>query len=213
MPPPGAAFPDRGKVQHRVDQARAAAWSDVPGLGAQRHPGGSARSFGDDHLGGGDGAAIVADLEVLMPLMPGHVMPPVMVQDPDAAGSRPGVRIGEPVPPGAPAGGGDAGRRSDCTAHSAVVSASNRRKGRDSAAALPSSAAATRSSAAAGQAVSAIRYWAVKLTAAAAAASTHRAAAALRRSRRTAAAVRAAQLLPAVPGAGRGNLRRLRADG
>jgi len=63
------------------------------------------------------------------------------------------------------------------------------------------------------RAASAIRYWAVKLTAAAAAASTHRPTAALRRSRRTEAAVRAAQLLPAVPGAGRGNLRRLRADG
>ena len=43
--------------------------------------------------------------------------------------------------------------------------------------------------------------------------STHSPAAALRRSRRTEAAVRAAQLLPAVPGAGRGDLRRLRADG
>ena len=47
-----------------------------------------------------------------------------MVQDPDAAGPRSGVRIRDPVPPGAPAGGGDAGRRSDCTVHSAVVSAS-----------------------------------------------------------------------------------------
>ena len=63
------AFPHLGKVQHRVDQARAAAWSDVPGLGAQRHPGGPARFCGDDHLGGGDGAAIVADLDVLMQVM------------------------------------------------------------------------------------------------------------------------------------------------
>jgi|SRR5271157_4253685 len=65
------------------------------------------------------------------------------------------------------------------------------------------------------RAASAIRYWAVKLTllgAAAAAASTQSPAAALRRSRRTEAAVRAAQL-PAVPGAGCGDLRRLRADG
>ena len=121
----------------------------MPGLGAQRHPGGSARLFGDDHLGGGDGSAIVADLDVLMQLMPGRAIPPDTVQDPDAAGPRSGVRIREPVPPGAPAGGGDAGRRSDCTVHSAVVSASNLRKGRDSAAALPSAAAATTSSAAA----------------------------------------------------------------
>ena len=61
------AFPHLGKVQHRVDQARAAARSDVPGLGAQRHLGGSARSFGDDHLGGGDCAASVADLDVNWP--------------------------------------------------------------------------------------------------------------------------------------------------
>jgi hypothetical protein len=76
-------------------------------------------------------------------------MPPGMVHGPDAAGPRSGVRIGEPVPLGAPARGGDAGRRSDCTVHSAVASASNRRRGRDSAAALPPAAVATRSSAAA----------------------------------------------------------------
>ena len=76
-------------------------------------------------------------------------MPPGMVHDPDAAGPRSGVRIREPVPPGARAGAGQAGRSSDCTVHSAVVSASSRRRGRDSAAALPSSAAATTSSAAA----------------------------------------------------------------
>ena len=37
-------------------------------------------------------------------MMLGHVMPPGMVHDPDAAGPRSGVRIREPVPPGAPAG-------------------------------------------------------------------------------------------------------------
>ena len=118
-----------------------------PASGAQRHPGGSAGFFGDDHLGGGDSAAIVADLDVLMQMMmPGHGMPPGMVHDPDAAGPRSGVRIREPVLPGARAGAGEARRSSDCTVHSAVVSASNLRSGRDSAAALPSSAAAATSS-------------------------------------------------------------------
>jgi hypothetical protein len=35
-------------------------------------PGGSARFSGGDHLGCGDGAAIVAGLDVLMAMMPGH---------------------------------------------------------------------------------------------------------------------------------------------
>ena len=51
--------------------ARAAARGDVPGLGAQRRPGGSARSFGGN-LGCGDRAVIVADLDMLMQFPPGH---------------------------------------------------------------------------------------------------------------------------------------------
>jgi hypothetical protein len=59
------AFPDLGKIQHSIDQARAAPWSDVPRLGAQRHPGGTSRSFGGGHLGRGDCAVIIADLDAL----------------------------------------------------------------------------------------------------------------------------------------------------
>ncbi len=70
------AFLHFGKVQHAIDQARAAARGDVPGLGAQRRPGGSARSWGGD-LGCGDSALIVADLDVLMPFRPGK--PEVLV--------------------------------------------------------------------------------------------------------------------------------------
>ena len=42
------AFLHFGQIQHGIDQAHSAARSDVPGLGAQRRPGGSARSFGGD---------------------------------------------------------------------------------------------------------------------------------------------------------------------
>ena len=60
-----------GKVQHGIDQARAAAGGDVPRLGTQRCPGGSAWAFGGD-LGGGYGALIVADLDMPMQFLPGH---------------------------------------------------------------------------------------------------------------------------------------------
>jgi hypothetical protein len=65
-----------GKIQHGVDQARAAPWSDVPRLGAQRYPGGAARSFGGGHLGRGDCVVIIADLDALTQIMPSHAMPP-----------------------------------------------------------------------------------------------------------------------------------------
>ena len=68
------AFLHSGQVQHGIDQARAAPRGDVPGLGAQRHPGGSARSLGGD-LGCGDGALIVADLDVPVQL-PAWPCPP-----------------------------------------------------------------------------------------------------------------------------------------
>jgi hypothetical protein len=67
---------DLGKIQHSIDQARAASWRDVPWLGAQRHPGGASRSFRGGHLGRGDRAVIVADLDALTQIMPGHAMPP-----------------------------------------------------------------------------------------------------------------------------------------
>ena len=66
MPPPSARFPHFGKIQYRVDQARAAAWSDVPGLGAQPHLGGSAGSVADDHLAVA-GAGPQPGLQVLEP--------------------------------------------------------------------------------------------------------------------------------------------------
>ena len=80
MPLPGVRFPAPGEGPVPRRAGSAAAWSDVPGLGAQRHPGGSARFFEDDHLGSGDGAAIVGDLEVLMQVMLGHEMPPDVVR-------------------------------------------------------------------------------------------------------------------------------------
>ena len=74
-PPQVCAFLHSGKAQHGIDQARAAARGDVPGLGAQRRPGGSARSFGGD-LGCRDGTVIVADLDMLMQFLPGHARSP-----------------------------------------------------------------------------------------------------------------------------------------
>jgi hypothetical protein len=70
------AFPDFGKVQHGIDEASAAAWGDVAGLGLQRHPGGAAGYFRGDHFGRGDCAVIVADLEALTQIVLGHVVPP-----------------------------------------------------------------------------------------------------------------------------------------
>src|SRR5580658_4497727 len=70
------AFLDLGKIQHSIDQARAAPWRDVPRLGVQRHPGGASRSFGGGHLGRGDRAVIIADLDVLTQIRPRHAMPP-----------------------------------------------------------------------------------------------------------------------------------------
>ena len=49
---------------------------NVPRLGAQRHPGDASRSFGGGHLGRGDCAVIIADLDELTQIMPGHAMPP-----------------------------------------------------------------------------------------------------------------------------------------
>jgi hypothetical protein len=70
------AFLHLGKIQHGIDQARAAAWSNVPGLCAQRHPDSSARPFAGSHLGRHDQAIIVDDLDVLMLIMFGHGKPP-----------------------------------------------------------------------------------------------------------------------------------------
>ncbi len=83
------AFLHFGQVQHGIDQARAATRGDVPGLGAQRRPGGSARSFGGD-LGCGDCALIVADLD-------GHGAQPrvtAVVRTRREDGSRTGSRSG-----------------------------------------------------------------------------------------------------------------------
>ena len=78
------AFLHFGKVKHGIDQARAAARGDVPGLGAQRRPGGSARSFGGD-LGCGHCALRVADLDVPIQFPPGPARRP-------AAAGLPGRR-------------------------------------------------------------------------------------------------------------------------
>ena len=48
----------------------------MPRLGVQRHPGGASRSFGGGHLGRGDRAVIIADLDALTQIMPRHAMPP-----------------------------------------------------------------------------------------------------------------------------------------
>ena len=66
------AFLHFGKVQHGIDHARPAARGDVPGLGAQRRPGGSARSFGGD-IGCSDCALNVADLDVPIQFPPACV--------------------------------------------------------------------------------------------------------------------------------------------
>jgi len=76
MPPPGVRFAAPREDPARIDQARAAPWRDVPRLGAQRHPGGASRSFGGDHLGRGDRAVIIADLDALTQIMLSHAMPP-----------------------------------------------------------------------------------------------------------------------------------------
>ena len=65
-----------GEIQHGIDQARAASWSDVPRLGVQRHPGSASRTCGGGHVGGGHCAVILTDLDALTQIMLGHAIPP-----------------------------------------------------------------------------------------------------------------------------------------
>src|SRR5580704_16813818 len=73
------ALPHLGKVQHSIDQPGPAAWRHMPGLGVQGHPDRTFRCLWRGHLRGGDCTVTVAYLDVLVPMMLGHPMPPAAI--------------------------------------------------------------------------------------------------------------------------------------
>jgi hypothetical protein len=67
---------DLRKIQYSVDQGGPAARHHMPGLRVKGCPDGGLRSFGDGHFCGGNCAATVMRLDVMVSVMIGHLVSP-----------------------------------------------------------------------------------------------------------------------------------------